>query len=211
MGWHGWQRIEISRASPLGACVHGLRWLLGLRASPRLLLIICAVQLLVLLASTLQMLHRSECIVSLPRDGPVLIDCASCREAGLDGRAALTSLAGAAVIGAGALAVHQRDAKLLYFYGSAMIFFSFVVGLTAVLTALETPVLEVALEQGVNDEVCLEMASRMMLGARDRAALASLGCLVYSLGAVLAIRSKELFTYEEISASHAAVSSAQSL
>eukprot|EP00966_Prymnesium_polylepis_P225671 5220242-Prymnesium_polylepis.1 len=133
-------------------------------------------------------------------------------------------------------------------YGSAMIFFSFVIGLTAVLTALETPVLEararartnppraallalvdrdvcrgpsadaapspcaqqVAVE-GLRDEVCLEMASNMMFGARDHAALASLGCLVDTLGAVLAIRSKELFTYEEISAQHAAVASAQTL
>eukprot|EP00326_Haptolina_ericina_P010834 CAMPEP_0181215384 /NCGR_PEP_ID=MMETSP1096-20121128/25984_1 /TAXON_ID=156174 ORGANISM="Chrysochromulina ericina, Strain CCMP281" /NCGR_SAMPLE_ID=MMETSP1096 /ASSEMBLY_ACC=CAM_ASM_000453 /LENGTH=91 /DNA_ID=CAMNT_0023307235 /DNA_START=128 /DNA_END=403 /DNA_ORIENTATION=- len=91
-----------------------------------------------------------------------------------------------------------------------MIFFSFVIGLTAVLTALETPVLEVAVE-GVRDEDCLDMASDMMFGARDHAALAGLGCLVDTLGAVLAIRSKELFTYEEISASHAAIASVQSL
>ena len=70
--------------------------------------------------------------------------------------------------------------------------------------------LQVAVE-GLRDETCLEMASNMMFGARDHAALASVGCLVDTLGAVLAIRSKELFTYEEISAQHAAVASAQTL
>ena len=41
----------------------------------------------------------------------------------------------------------------------------------------------------------------------ERAALAALGCLVDSAGALLAIRSKELFSYEEISAQHQAVAS----
>ena len=67
MVWHGWQRIEISKNSPLGICVHWARYVLGLRASPRLLLGVCSLQLIVLVGSFLQLLSRSECAISLPR------------------------------------------------------------------------------------------------------------------------------------------------
>ena len=67
MVWHGWQRIEISKNSPLGICVHWARWILGLRASQRLLLGVCSLQLIVLVGSFLQLLSRSECAISLPK------------------------------------------------------------------------------------------------------------------------------------------------
>ena len=143
---HGWQRWEVSKGTPLGALVHSVRWLLGLRASPRLLIVVCSVQLGVLLCSMLQQMNRAECAISLPPGRPVVIACDTCRRVGIDPRSALLNLGGAAVIGVGLLAVHRRDGKLLYIYGSAMIFFSFVIGLTAVLTALEAPVLEIAIE-----------------------------------------------------------------
>lgn len=212
MGIHGWQRWEVSKDTLLGKFVHALRWLLGIRASPRLLTGVCVVQFVVLLAGVLQQLSRAECAIALPTGGPVVIDCDSCRRVGLTSRAFLLNLIGAGVIGVGLLAVHRRDGALLYYYGSAMIFFSFVIGLTAVLTALETPVLEVAVEGVTQDDgACLEMASAMMYGARDHATLAALGCAVDTAGAVLAIRSRELFNYEEISAQHAAVATAQTL
>jgi hypothetical protein len=50
--------------------------------------------------------------------------------------------------------------------------------------------------------VCLDMAYAMMYGARGHAAIAAAGSVCDAAGAVLAIRSKELFTYEDISAQH---------
>ena len=93
-----------------------------------------------------------------------------------------------------------------------MLFFSLIIGMTAMLTALEAPVLEVAVS-GVSelDEGCLELAEEMLSSARDHTSLASLGCVVDTAGAVLAIRSKELFSYEEIASQHAEVNAAQTL
>lgn len=61
------------------------------------------------------------------------------------------------------------------------------------------------------DEECIEIGEKMLESARQHASLASLGCLVDALGAVLAIRSKELFSYEEIASNHAEVTRAQSV
>jgi hypothetical protein len=75
--------------------------------------------------------------------------------------------------------------------GSAMLLFSLMIGLTAMLTALEAPVLEVAVHEV--DEMntpCFENAMHMLNSARDHATLASFSCLIDTVGAILAIRSK---------------------
>jgi len=121
-------------------------------------------------------------------------------------------LGGVAIIGCGICAVIYREQRLLSIYGSAMLFFSLVVGLIAMVTALEGPVLEVAVS-GISqlDDECIELGERMLANARGHATLAALGCLVDTMGAVLAIRSKELFSYEEIASQHAEVNAAQAL
>ena len=82
-------------------------------------------------------------------------------------------MVGGGVIACGVLAVIRRDQNLVFIYGSAMIVFAFAVGLTAILTSLETPVLEVAVD-GVTDPECMQMAYSMMFGARTtRPSLAS--------------------------------------
>ena len=187
-----------------------LRPLAGLRASPRLLLGVCGLQAFILVAGAFMQLGRAECTITLPSSGPIMVDCDSCRQRGLGWRQFLLFLLGGGVIGCGVLAVQRRDQQLVFIYGSAMIVFAFAVGLTAVLTALETPVLEVAVD-GVTEPECLQMAYSMMFGAKDHATFAGLGCIVDSAGALLAIRSKELFQYEEISAQHAQVRGSQRL
>ena len=196
------RRAEAACSPALGLS----RQILGLRASPRLLVIICCVQAVVLLAGTLMQIGRADCAATLPDSGPMVIDCDSCRRLGLTFRGGAMFLFGLGVISTGLIAVWKRDQRLIFVYGSTMVFFAFVVGLTAVLTALESPVLEVAVEGVAEDAECLEMAYSMMFGVRGHAALAVIGCMVDTAGAVLAIRSKELFTYEEISAQHAAAS-----
>jgi len=184
----------------------------GLRASPRLLVSICMVQFAVLIMGLLQQFKRVECAVAVPPSGAVVIECDTCRELHMSPRGLVLNTLGAAVIGCGLLAVHWRHQYLLYIYGSCMLFFSLVIGLTAMLTALEEPMLELAAASVSNvDEECVQQASRMLNNARDHATLAALGCLVDTAGAILAIRSKELFNYEEIASKHAEIARASSL
>ena len=160
--------------------------LFGMRASPRLLLYVCALQAcapsnapcvhapsayarwqgVVLLLSMLQQIGRAECAVAMDHAGPIEVDCSTCRRHGLTSRGVFVyggsarpppqrarsarvatrhrlPRRSAAVIGMGAIAVLRRDQNMLWYYGSIMLFFAFVIGLTALLTALETPVLEV--------------------------------------------------------------------
>ena len=194
----------------LNDVMKALRPLLGLRASPRLLLGVCGLQAFILVIGAFMQLGRSECTITLPSSGPIMVDCDSCRVRGLGWRQLMIFMVGGGVIACGVLAVIRRDQNLVFIYGSAMIVFAFAVGLTAILTSLETPVLEVAVD-GVTDPECMQMAYSMMFGAKDHATFAGLGCIVDSAGALLAIRSKELFQYEEISAQHAQVRGSQKL
>ena len=216
--------------------------LLGLRASPRLLLIICTLQFVVLACGILTQIHRTECAVVVPQAGNVVIECDSCIQTTLSIRGLILNACGAAVIACGALAVLWRNQQMLYVYGTCMLFFSVVIGMTAMLTvrvaaprgparpalshfprrrppllpalpstprpslrteclfrfrlsfrpqAFEVPVLEVAVEgvSGLEPE-CLQFAAHMLEGARSHATLNSLGCLVDTIGAILAIRSR---------------------
>lgn len=182
------------------------RYLWGLRASPKLLVAVCILQLLVLMVGMLQQLNRTECAIAVPVNAPVTVECDTCRHVSISMRGVLINVGGAAVIGCGILAVAWRDQRLLYVYGSTMLFFALIIGLTAMLTALEAPVLEVAVS-GVStlDDDCIDLAESMLTSARHHAQLASLGCLVDTAGAILAIRSRELFSYEEIASQHAEV------
>jgi hypothetical protein len=178
----------------------------GLRASPRLLVSLCFIQFAVLIIGLLQQMRRVECAVAVPISGSVIIECDTCHDVYVSARSIFLHMLGGGVIGCGLLAVHWRHQYLLYIYGSCMLFFSLVIGLTAMLTALEEPMLELAASNvdGV-DEICLQQAVDMLNGARDHATLAALGCLVDTAGAIFAIRSKELFNYEEIASKHAEI------
>ena len=203
-----WLSVKASPAGT-GVCqplIALARELVGLRASPRLLVVICILQEVVLVVGTWMQVGRTECTVQLPAVGPMVIDCDTCHKLGMTWRNWSMLLIGSGVIATGLIAVLKHDQRLLFIYGTCMLLFAFMVGLTAVLTALETPVLEIAVEGVTEDSACLETAAAMMFGARGHAAVASLGCMCDAAGAVLAIRSKELFAYEDISAQHSEAS-----
>jgi len=185
---------------------------MSLRATPKFLVGVCSVQLLILAASVLHQASHTECSIAVPQVGPVVVECETCQRKGLTIRSFVLATIGTAVIVCGILAVYLREGRLLYIYGTTMLFFSLIVGLTALLTSLEAPVLEVAVASvSTIDEGCVELAEEMLANARDHATLASLACTIDALGAVLAIRSKELFSYEEIASQHAEVRQAQTL
>ena len=187
-----------------------VRSVIGLRASPRLLTVICCVQLVVLLVGTFMQFDRTQCAVAVPYSGTVIIECNTCRQVSISTRRVILDTIGVGVIACGLLAARWRDKKLLYIYGTTMLFFSLMVGMTAMLTAMEAPVLEVAVD-GVRDERCMQLARAMVHGARDTAFVASVGSFIDAMGAISAIRSHELFSYEDIASSHAEIANAQTL
>jgi hypothetical protein len=188
-----------------------LRRVLGLRASPRLLVAVCSAQLVVLVVGMFQQMNRTECQIAVPAGGPVVVECDTCIHRTLTLRGFTVNLAGAVIICSGIAAVLFRNQRLLAIYSTCMLFFSGVIGLVAVITSLEGPMLEVAVSSISSlDEECIEIGEKMLENAHDHASLAALGCLIDALGAVLAIRSKELFSYEEIASNHAEVTRAQS-
>ena len=193
--------------------LRGARQLIGLRASPNLLALICVLQLLALVAEAVQEAQRPECALLLSRvGGQAILDCGSCVRFGMDLRDWLRVLVGVACIGSGVYAVHQRDQRMLFIYGSSMTFFASVVGLTALLTSFEVPVIEAALDSARTlQPECSEVAAEMLADTRDVVNLCTMGAVLYGLGAVLAFRSKELFTYQEVASSHAEVTGAQTL
>jgi hypothetical protein len=141
----------------------------------------------------------------------VVVECDTCIHRTLTLRGFTVNLAGAVIICSGIAAVLFRNQRLLAIYSTCMLFFSGVIGLVAVITSLEGPMLEVAVSSISSlDEECIEIGEKMLENAHDHASLAALGCLIDALGAVLAIRSKELFSYEEIASNHAEVTRAQS-
>ena len=196
----------------LAKIIKSVNRLFGLRTSPKMLVAVCGLQLAVLIVGLVQQLDRTECSITVPVGLPVTVQCDTCRRVSISFRGILINAGGAAVIGSGLVAVWLRDQRLLYIYGSAMLFFSLVIGLTAMLSALEAPVLEVAVASVSSlEDGCVGLAESMLSGARQHAQLASLGCLVDTAGAILAIRSRELFSYEEIASQHAEGSRAQTL
>lgn len=179
-----------------------------------MLVVICLLQFAMLVVGLLQHLNRTECSFLAPERGSVVLECDTCREVHIHNvpSAIILNAIGGCVIGCGLLAVHWRHQTLLYIYGTCMLVVALIVGMSATLTALEAPMLEVAVVTAESkDAECARRAAEMLQGARNHAMLSAVACLVDTTGAVLAIRSRELFTYEEIASRHAEVARASSL
>lgn len=192
-----------------------LRRVVALRMSPKFLVGVCYAQLLLIVLGLLQQLNTTFCVIDVPPAGTegISVDCPTCHARRLTITALFIQLCGLGVIGCGFLAVQWRDQRLLYVYGSLMLFFAMVVGLTAVLVNLQLPIVEaaVAAVDPAADMTCFTLAHEMMESVSHQATLSTVGCLVDFAGAIFAIRSRELFSYEEIASQHAEVSNAQAL
>ena len=121
-----------------------VRRVIGLRASPRLLVGVCTAQLVVLVIGMVQQLNRTECQIAVPAGGPVVVECDTCIHRTLTLRGFAVNVAGAGIICSGIAAVAFRNQRLLAVYSTCMLFFAGVIGLVAVITALEGPMLEVS-------------------------------------------------------------------
>eukprot|EP01119_Soliformovum_irregulare_P022768 TRINITY_DN7846_c0_g1_i1.p1 TRINITY_DN7846_c0_g1~~TRINITY_DN7846_c0_g1_i1.p1 ORF type:complete len:142 (-),score=16.37 TRINITY_DN7846_c0_g1_i1:110-535(-) len=108
---------------------------------------------------------------------------------------------GLIVISLGVVAALWRSRKMCKIYGIIMMIYAFVIGLTSLLTGLDTIVLSSALEH-IQDSVCKTFVSSMIGTSRMNAILYALNCILDCLGAIYAIKSKELFDFQEIANHH---------
>lgn len=74
-----------------------------------------------------------------------MIECDTCIHRTLTLRGLAVNGAGGGIICSGIAAVVWRNQRLLAIYSTCMLFFAGVIGLVAVITALEGPMLEVSL------------------------------------------------------------------
>merc|ERR1711871_612813 len=172
----------------------------NLTSAPSYLFFICLIQLVMLLIGVLIGLHTAECTVLMP-SGAVVVDCTQCRKTGLTFGHIILLLVGMSVIGVGMYAAMFRDKQFCKIYGMIMMVYAFVIGLTAILTGLETPLYVEAL-QHVEDPRCREMAQMMVNTNRNHAILYGINCILDCAGAIFAIQSHQVFEYEDIESNH---------
>jgi hypothetical protein len=94
-----------------------------------------------------------------------------------------------------------RDKAFCKMYGMIMMVYAFVIGLTAILTGLETPLYVEAL-QHVEDPRCRAMAQMMVDTNKSHAILYGINCVLDCAGAIFAIQSHQVFEYEDIESRH---------
>jgi hypothetical protein len=115
----------------------------------------------------------AECDVRLPSGSAIEVDCNRCRLLGrLRWRDIMLLVGGMAAIFVGMYAAVFRSMHMCKIYGGVMMVYAFIIGLTAILTGLETPVLEAAaLAVPVSEKDCQTIAYMMVDNARDHAIL----------------------------------------
>eukprot|EP01119_Soliformovum_irregulare_P022769 TRINITY_DN7846_c0_g1_i2.p1 TRINITY_DN7846_c0_g1~~TRINITY_DN7846_c0_g1_i2.p1 ORF type:complete len:205 (-),score=30.13 TRINITY_DN7846_c0_g1_i2:110-724(-) len=177
-------------------------WRQQLRGPPMKLLVICILQVLVLFIGLIIGIGKSECEVSIHGGSDIEINCNNCKTHPYVSWQQLVLLfVGLIVISLGVVAALWRSRKMCKIYGIIMMIYAFVIGLTSLLTGLDTIVLSSALEH-IQDSVCKTFVSSMIGTSRMNAILYALNCILDCLGAIYAIKSKELFDFQEIANHH---------
>lgn len=133
-----------------------------LKGAPRTLALICIVQACVLFFGTFIGHGGAECQLDVTDTGVVLVDCAACRAlGGFRWRDLILLLGGLGIIGVGFYAALLRNQSACQLYGMVMLFYGFVIGLTAILTGLQCPVISAAASEVVDNEACEKIAFMM--------------------------------------------------
>lgn len=169
-----------------------------LAGAPGRLMAICVVQLAMVAVGTLSTVHVKMCDVSSGGDGGSHIDCDSCGSSVFDAREGLLLAGGALAVGCGIAAAWRRSKRLAKVYATCMLLYAFLIGLTAVLSGVEVPSLQGAVDRVKGNPACKRTAQAMVNAIRDRAVLYGVNALLDAAGAYWAIRSKESFEYREI-------------
>jgi len=179
---------------------HG--WRAQLRGPPLKLLLICAAQLILLFVGLIVGIGRAECEVSIHGGADVQINCNNCiKHPYVSWQQVVLLLIGMFVIFVGVAAAIFRSKRMCKIYGIIMMIYAFVIGLTALLTGLDTIVLSSAVKH-VDGAICKEYVESMINTTRVNSILYALNCIACCCGAIYAIKSKELFEFQEIASQH---------
>jgi len=172
-------------------------------SAPRNLLVICALQTFLLFYGFLVGTRGAECDILLPPGGDVQLDCTRCRlTGGFQAQQLFLLSIGLAIIGTGAYGAYYKSKPMCRFYGLVMTVYSFVIGLTAILTGLQAPVLDAAADAVEGNEDCARIGHMMADRTRHEAIMMGLNCLLDGAGAIYAIKSYQYFDYEELHNHH---------
>jgi len=175
-----------------------------LRGPPGVLVVICMLQIGLLVVGTLAGLGTEQCEVVVSGGTSVSVECHRCvSETYITWQQAGLLAFGCAVVMLGVFAALYRSKRLARLYGMIMLVYSFVVGLTSLLTGVDSVVLDTALSSVSQDEhVCRSFVESMVHVARFNSVLYALSCLLDLAGAMYAIKSKEHFQLQEIHEHH---------
>jgi len=177
-------------------------WRAQLSGPPLKLLVICILQSILLVIGVLVGIGNAECEVSIHGGADVEIDCNNCvKHPYVSWQQVVLLLIGVCIILVGVMAALLRSKRLCKVYGIIMMVYAFVIGLTALLTGLDTIVLSSAVEH-VDAPLCREYVESMIDTTRVNSILYALNCILDCCGAIYAIKSKELFEFQEIQSHH---------
>jgi hypothetical protein len=154
----------------------------------------------------------AECELDVTETGVVVVDCAACRAlGGFRWRDVFLLLGGLSIIGVGFHAALMKSQKSCQIYGMVMLFYGFVVGLTAILTGLQCPVISAAASEVMDNEACKKIAYMMADNVRYHSVFYGFNCVLDCLGAVYAIQSKQLFDISDTEWRHERIRESDSL
>mmetsp|Transcript_1364 Transcript_1364/g.3170 ORF Transcript_1364/g.3170 Transcript_1364/m.3170 type:complete len:206 (+) Transcript_1364:117-734(+) len=178
-------------------------WRAQLAGPPGKLFLICLAQIVVLVTGMFVGIGAGECDISIKGGADVEVKCEDCREdVYLTWEHYLLLIVGVGVIFTGIFAALGRSKRLCRIYGLIMMVYAFVIGLTSVLVGLMAVVLDGALSEITDDRYCARIVGGMVHTARVNSILYAINCVLDIAGAIYAIKSKELFAYQEIAAHH---------
>jgi len=182
----------------------GFTWRDHLSGSPLKLLVICILQTTLLIFGVLIGIGRADCPITVHSGSDITVDCANCtRHAYVTWQQILLLFVGMGVVLIGVCAAILRSKKLCRIYGLIMMVYSFVIGLTSLLTGLDSIVLSDAIKTlEENDTICAEDVRMMITTTRINAILFAINAILDIAGAIFAIKSKELFEFQEIAQHH---------
>jgi len=179
-------------------------WRSHLSGAPFKLLMICTLQLLIHLLGICLGIGHVSCPITVHDGNTVEVNCAGCvKHHYVTWQQITLFIFGFAIILVGIGAAIFRNKTMCKLYGLILLVYSFVLGLTSLLTGLDTVVLEDA-SKDIDDtnSFCLSSVASMITTSRIVAVLFGVNCVLDIVGAIYAIKSKELFEFQEIEDHH---------
>eukprot|EP00026_Physarum_polycephalum_P014625 Phypoly_transcript_15162.p1 GENE.Phypoly_transcript_15162~~Phypoly_transcript_15162.p1 ORF type:complete len:204 (+),score=9.16 Phypoly_transcript_15162:100-711(+) len=179
-------------------------WCSHLSGVPLKLLIICILQLVIHFLGIFLGIGKVSCPLLVHSGNDVEVNCTACvKHHFLTWQQVTLFILGFAIILIGIGAAVFRNKTMCKLYGLILLVYSFVLGITSLLTGLDTVVLEDAAKgiDGVN-VTCISMVKSMVSTSKVTAVLFGINCVLDIIGAIYAIKSKELFEFQEIDDHH---------